>query len=110
MKNSGKLLELINSYYGHKIPYDFLIDIHSEIIAKYSCMWTNIATNQPKLGTRCFAVQNLSPIGKGTFVGDYYYMDCGFVANKFDNDAYGHITHWISFDAIDNLIKETYES
>lgn len=107
MSNSENLLELIQSFYpttAYNISskdylYKILVDNHLRVIDKYKIWWNDVLT-LPANGTRVFAIQDLTSIGRGKFVGDYYYND-GFVANLDDTDPYGYIVYWISFDTID---------
>jgi hypothetical protein len=62
--------------------------------------WVSCLQGSPNYNQRVFAIQDLTPIGRGKFVGDYYYTKYGFVANELDTDGYGHITHWVSFDEV----------
>ncbi len=119
MKNSDKLLELIDSFYSHTFVHSddggyyelprlseeeriVLMRNQSELIDKLSEYWINPYKEPPQLGSRVFAVTDLTPLGKGKFVNDYYFTEHGFVERPEYSDGYGYITLYISFDKIDS--------
>lgn len=103
MKNSEKILKTIDSIYDEKLIYDILKRKHEELIIKIEQNMVKAYESVPEIGTRCFCIQDLSSIGRGVFLGDFYYDEAGFVANQGDDDAYGYITKWISFEKVDSI-------
>ena len=121
MKNSDKLLELIDSFYGntyvpsedggyHKLlrlseeERNVLVHNQSKLIDKLSDYWINPYKEPPQLGSRLFAVTDLTPLGKGRFVNDYYFTEHGFVEQLGYDDGYGYITLYVPFDDIDSIV------
>jgi hypothetical protein len=54
----------------------------------------SVTEELPLIGSHVLAVEDLSPLGKGVFLSDYWYTKFGFVAELHYDDAYGYITHW----------------
>jgi hypothetical protein len=102
MTNSERLLAKIDSFYNKGDSYASLKNNHLSWINLLSLVAVDLVLD-PELGQRVFAVQDLTPLGKGKFISDYYYTEYGFVANMDDEDGYGFITRCISFDDIDKL-------
>lgn len=103
---SKELLSKIDATYGKRsrgrpqVSYDKLCSSHMELINSITG-WVPVTLAVPNIGEQVFAIEDLSSLGKGVFISNYYYVDCGFVANEGDDDAYGYITHWVTFSTID---------
>ncbi|NCQ51737.1 hypothetical protein GW796_07565 [archaeon] len=111
MTNSEYILKKIDSFYSPRnskvrIPYSLLCANHLTIIELLNDFWIDIKLSKPVDKEFVICIQDLTPIGKGKFVCDYYYEDNNFVANLGDSDSYGYITHWISFE---NINKSTID-
>lgn len=108
MTNSEKMLAMIDSFYGSTYSsknYYLLKHNHLTLIYKLSYWWVDADKALPALGQRVFVLEDLTQTkeGRGKFISDMYYQECGFVANIGDADPYGYITRWISFDTIDEI-------
>lgn len=79
---------------------------HAKVLACIGAHLKNVEHFLPPLGAKVWAVQDLRPIGKGVFVGDYFYNEHGFVANIDDDDAYGFVTHWVAWSELDCAILD----
>lgn len=53
-----------------------------------------VSEQLPSIGSRVLAVEDLSSLGKGTFLSDLWYNEHGFVSDLCYDDAYGYVTHW----------------
>lgn len=107
-KLSVVLTDLIDDCYTIRFnklsSYDIFVKTHADIIDKISNVLHDVNEILPKQKMKVFAVQDLSPLGKGTFINQFWYTpEYGFVANEFDDDAYGYITKWVSFEEVDSL-------
>jgi len=95
MINTKQVMIDIASAYDQHPPYDVLIQRHAKIISDLLDEWEKVSDRVPKDKQRVFAIQDLSAVGRGKFVGTYYYREnIGFVAYPYADDAYGFITHW----------------
>lgn len=54
----------------------------------------------PPIGAKVWAVQDLTPIGRGIFLGQYCVNEHGFVYMHDDDDPHGFITHWVDLDTL----------
>lgn len=117
MKNSEILFGVINGFMGKVLGkprtnenYKQLCDNHQVVIVALRNLWVDRTVAQPVNREKTICIQDLSPYGKGIFVGEYFYEDGHFVANLGDDDPYGCITHWISTDFFDGLPSVMLES
>jgi hypothetical protein len=106
MKNSTLVLNKIQSFYSPRnskivIPYETLFSNHLKVIELLKDFWIDINVNQPKNKEPVLGLEDLTTIGKGKFVDEFFYEKNKFVANLGDCDPYGFITHWISISTID---------
>jgi hypothetical protein len=100
MKNSEKIKQTIDQTYRDGLTYDQRVQEHDVIIK--SLQLIDVNDHLPIDGQYVFAVLDLSPLGKGIFLGDYFYRQkFGFVALPDDEDGYGFITRWISVSEVD---------
>ena len=77
-----------------EVQYQKLKDHHAKAIHLISPLLTSIKT-RPLLGAKVWAVQDLTPIGRGIFLSKYYFNEHGFVHEPDDDDPHGFITHWV---------------
>ncbi len=106
MKNSTLVLNKIQSFYSPRnsniiIPYETLCGNHLKVIELLKDFWIDIDITKPKNKELVLCIQDLTTIGKGKFVDEFFYEKNKFVANLGDCDPYGFITHWISISTID---------
>ena len=102
--NFNVIIRKIDSFYTK--PWGdrgVLLEKHSKIIKALLLCWVDNEMQNPLEGQRVLAVQDLRFIGKGAFVGEYYFEDGGFVANRGDTDPYGHIRFWVAEETINDL-------
>lgn len=105
MNNSNLIINKIKSFYTKKnnkiiIPYETLCDNHLKMINLLKDFWIDVKINKPKNKESVLGLEDLSNIGKGKFVCEFFYERNTFVANLGDCDPYGYITHWISIDKL----------
>lgn len=112
MKLSEKISKAIDDCYNFRsfnpkddkiMNYEVLKFKHSKIILALSKYWNDVKDGFPNIGDRVFTITDMRSFGKGVFIGEYFYNAHGFVSEMCYDDAYGFITHWISFDMIDKL-------
>lgn len=115
MKNSDKILELIDSFYSitynddgyyespklYKNTYSELKAKHIKLIDSLEKYWVDAYVIPPELGSRVFTIQDLTVIGKGKFVHDHYFTEHGFVSEPHYDDGYGYIKFYANFEEID---------
>ena len=95
------LLERINATYSNgrrRQPYSELCAKHAAIISELEPLLVPVTSKNPTVGSHVLAVEDLTPIGKGVFIGEFYYTEFGFCANRTDEDPYGYITKWCYID------------
>lgn len=83
--------------------YAMLCGSHQKVIDYFGNQWNSVLDSLPTFGAKVFAILDLSSIGRGKFVSDYFYTKHGFVVRDNEDDAYGFISHWIYFTEVDNL-------
>lgn len=104
MTNSQKIIQFIDSFYKKpKDHYDVLVANHARVIDNLSEFWNDLFIDQPSEGQPVLAIQDMTSIGKGAFVGKYFFQDGVFVANMGDDDPYGFITLWVGTDTLNAL-------
>lgn len=79
------------------------LDNHSKLIKALLLYWVDTEMQSPIEGQRVLAIQDLWFVEKGAFVGEYYFENGGFVANRGDTDPYGYITFWVGEETLNNL-------
>lgn len=102
MTHFENLLNQIDSLYGAKRSYNDLVLGHLFYIKLFSEMWIDVGYQKPQEGQRVLGLEDLTPLGKGQFVSDYYYEGGQFVANPRDCDGYGYITYWIPQETLED--------
>ena len=86
-----------------EMAYEVLKYKHGKIILSLLGHLNNVNNSLPKIGEHVFTITDMTKIGKGVFISDHYYNKHGFVSEMCYDDAYGFITHWVSFDTINAL-------
>jgi len=100
---SEEFLSKIDSLYGKQLSYQVLCSAHKELITTIDSLLIDVSDSIPEDGTWVFAVQDLSSLGKGTFLGEYFYTsEFGFNTDEIADEGYGFITRWVSFETINN--------
>ena len=106
MNNFDFIIGYLQSCYG-KPPghtnYGLIVECHADVIKALQPLWIDGKINSPTQGQKVLAIQDLRSIGRGAFVGDYFFENDGFVANRGDCDPYGNMLLWIGEDIINNL-------
>jgi hypothetical protein len=109
--NSQKLKSLINSSYGRRVGLGGskcdLLCVHANLISLVEPYLIDSNVFEPSIGEEVFGVQDLTHIGRGKFMNEFYYNDCGFCANLGDTDPYP-VRFYVPFtvlDQVDDLFK-----
>jgi hypothetical protein len=104
LKNSEKLrIALFPDKFVGDVTNKEFREHHAKIITALDGMWISVDVERPPEGAYVFAIQDLTPFGRYKWVGEYFYEHTAFLGNKGDCDPYGHITHYILGDTIDEI-------
>ena len=103
MKYHDQLLKDIEATYSYlgcitknTVPrdYELLCAKHKVLIDSIKDELHSVAEERPLVGSHVLGVEDLSSLGKGIFLSDYWYNKHGFVSEECADDAYGYVTHW----------------
>lgn len=101
MKYHDQLLKDIDATYPPRYVnnrpenhYEVLCAKHKVLIDSIKDELVSVVDELPQICTRVLAVEDLSPLGRGVFLGDYWYNKHGFASDECSDDTYGFITHW----------------
>lgn len=116
MTNFEKVLDKINGFHvqyqkvsDKKIAHKALVYMNKRMIVDAFNLFNNVKDTVPELGQQVLGLEDLQVIGKGLFLGDFYYEKCGFVANLGDDDPY-RVTHWIAADTFNVMTDKEFDS
>ena len=116
MTNFEKVLDKINGFHvqyqkvsDKKIEHKALVYMNKRMIVDAFNLFNNVKDTVPELGQQVLGLEDLQVIGKGLFLGDFYYEKCGFVANLGDDDPY-RVTHWIAADTFNVMTDKEFDS
>jgi len=88
------ILKRLDATYSPVFPYEDLCAAHLKIIKEVEHLLIDVTEELPKIGSHVLAVEDLTSIGRGIFLGDYWYTHAGFCVDGNSDDAYGFITKW----------------
>jgi len=102
MKFHDQLLKDIEAtYFDRPIDQNNFTDNYATLCAKHKVLIDSIKNElisvndqMPTVGSHSLCVEDLTPMGKGIFLTDFWYNEYGFVSEPDNEDAYGYITHW----------------